>query len=263
MDSDCIKLASLHSKAVDYPKSGRPVPLEDIPKLKFRERPDWNAPETSNPDPSKGYYASTRAIGRLFRDITLPDIPYTRQARRGPKEKTDDELTAAFAQTNLADEDEDLAQALRSRLSEFINIHEVAPEGMVQVHQIFRRYASELQVICTANALSQSGRLSEEEAIIGTILQKTSQPRKRKDAMAKLREQTDILVRGVREELVDDEDIDLEGRLERAWLAWNLSVLQKKSFGGQSFGWVALGAIFELIKESEDVELEQSRGRFY
>jgi RNA-dependent RNA polymerase len=35
-DKDCMTLAQLHSDAVDYPKSSTPVPLDKIPRLKFK-----------------------------------------------------------------------------------------------------------------------------------------------------------------------------------------------------------------------------------
>jgi hypothetical protein len=71
--------------------------------------------------------------------------------------------------------------------------------------------------------------------------------------MAKLRESTDVLVRGIREGLRGDVDVEVEAYLERAWMAWELSVrqTQRKEFGAQSFGWVALGAIFDAIREIE------------
>lgn len=46
--------------------------------------------------------------------------------------------------------------------------------------------------------------------------------------------------------------------MEPVWLAWQFSVLERKSFSVQSFGWVALGAIFEAIKGIEESELESA-----
>lgn len=86
--------------------------------------------------------------------------------------------------------------------------------------------------------------------MIGTIVAKCSQPRRRNDVMAKLREQTNLLVAGIREELLGDEDDQLEDSLMRAWLAWELSSID--AFGAQSFGWIALGGIFETIKDIEE-----------
>jgi RNA-dependent RNA polymerase len=51
--------------------------------------------------------------------------------------------------------------------------------------------------------------------------------------MSKLREQTDVLVRSVREELMGDMTID--EWLHRAWVAWKLAILHGDRFGSQSF----------------------------
>jgi RNA-dependent RNA polymerase len=56
-----------------------------------------------------------------------------------------------------------------------------------------------------------------EEAVVGAIIQKSPQPRRRKDLISKLREQTDLL-RGIRKELAGDDDTPLEFSLERSWL---------------------------------------------
>lgn len=271
-DSDCLKLAMLHSDAVDYPKSGQPVALAKIPKLKFREKPDWNAPETINPD-SANYYQSIRAIGRLFREITLP-AEYTpkrstRRRERGPAQHPQDsiqELISSLEAFGVNDVIDPLNDAIEGRVSQFIELT-VDDVQLKYIGQIFSQYASELQGICAANALSHSWTaiLTEEEAIVGTIIQKSSQPRKRKDMTSKLREQTDFLVRGVREELEGDDDTPEEEILQRAWLAWRLANQGSKTntFGAQSFGWLALGAIFEIIKKIEEAILEESRSRFY
>lgn len=71
---------------MDYAKSGQPVPVDRIPKLKFRVKPDWNAPETVITEVNnKRYYKSTRAIGKLYRDIDLPvveTIHHVQQSQR-------------------------------------------------------------------------------------------------------------------------------------------------------------------------------------
>jgi RNA-dependent RNA polymerase len=63
-DPDCLALSELHSVAVDYQKHGNAVDLKAIPRLKFRARPDWNAPETVTKEASTKYYPSERAIGK-------------------------------------------------------------------------------------------------------------------------------------------------------------------------------------------------------
>ncbi|KAK0465407.1 RNA-directed RNA polymerase 2 [Desarmillaria tabescens] len=270
-DPDCIKLSALHSDAVDYPKSGQPVALDAIPKLKFRAKPDWNAPETVGPS-STNYYQSTRAIGRLFRAIELPAIETTPNRKRRTKGSGARNVDAGHqnlddisdALSNLDFEDDPILAEIEERVSQFIDTTGASQEELEYLVRIFRRYQAELQGICASYTLShRGGMLSEEEVVIGAITQKTSQPRKRKDLTAKLREQTDVLVRGVREELGGDEDVPLEEALQRGWLAWELSLTEQKSFGAQSFGLVALGSIFEAIREIEERVREDMRNRGY
>jgi RNA-dependent RNA polymerase len=103
-DEDCMTLAQLHSDAVDYPKGATPVPLEKIPKLKFKARPDWNRPEIMNDSKSADYYESPRAIGRLFRAIELPALDIVRKVNQTQRKKIDGE-----------EDDEDRADELTGR----------------------------------------------------------------------------------------------------------------------------------------------------
>jgi RNA dependent RNA polymerase len=91
LDPDCMTLATLHSDAVDYPKSGQPVSIKKIPKLKFPEKPDWNAPETIASASSR-FYKSRTALGRLFRAIKLPAVQRrTRRSTNQPFVEDDEE----------------------------------------------------------------------------------------------------------------------------------------------------------------------------
>ncbi|KAF9821946.1 hypothetical protein IEO21_00376 [Rhodonia placenta] len=236
LDPHCLRLAQLHSDAVDYPKSGNPVPLERIPRLKFKAKPDWNAPETltrATPD----FYESTRAIGRLYRRIELPALRTVTRASRFQRRNLEDghELTLAdildgFQEDNV---DEDVI----SRLWE-----------------LFEYYSSRLRTICADHTLSdsRSAMLTEEEAVIGTIVAKCSQPRKRKDLMSQLREQTATLVASVRDEIAGEIDTPSEKSLERAWIAYNIALMEDDYFGARSFAWIALGEIFDAIKDIEE-----------
>ena len=262
----------MHSDAVDYPKSGQPVELAAIPRLHFRTRPDWNAPETVN-DNSPNYYKSQRAIGRLFREIDLPALKTVKrrsriQHRRLMRDDDSDEESLDEHFSNLDLYTDTLYSTVEERVQEFgidtdANISE-------DCRDIFGRYVSELRNICASHSLSYSKftMLTEEEAIIGTIVAKSSQPRHRKDVMAKLRETTEHLVRGIREELDGDDDISHEEQLSLAWAAWKLSVvkLSHERFGAKSFGWIALGQIFEVIgtiEEAAQRSVSAKSGRRY
>uniref|UniRef100_A0A8H7YB62 RNA-dependent RNA polymerase n=1 Tax=Psilocybe cubensis TaxID=181762 RepID=A0A8H7YB62_PSICU len=261
-DADCLKLSQLHSDAVDYPKSGCPVELSQIPKLKIRIKPDWNAPETVNLDASD-YYESTAAIGRLFRAIDLP-VEQLQHGSTGGRRRHKENLTkdgVEEVQNLLRTLDlhtqNHVFRAVEGRVEEFIDTNSAWGEEDIEiVSSLFSRYTTELRGICALNTMSYSrgAQLTEEEAVVGTIVQKSSQPRKRADMMGKLRESTDILVRAIREELAGDDHTNDYEHLQRAWLAWELAVARKTTFGAHSFGWVALGAIFEAIRDIESLQ---------
>lgn len=265
-DVDCLKLGDLHSDAVDFPKSGQPVALERIPKLKLRAKPDWNAPETLISE-SVNFYESSRAIGRLFRSIELPHVQTLRKKaakhQRQHKEIQELPLDEILADLHLdhADEEDFIYIVMDRHVSQFIDAQLVDRMVAEHVSQLFNRYASDLQSICISQSLTygRESMLTEEEVIIGTIAAKCTQPRKRKDLMAKLREQTNLLVTGIREDLLGDEDLPLEEGLMRSWMAWRVSATEHGKFGATSFGWVALGAIFEAIKDIEERDERGSR----
>ena len=103
---------------------------------------------------------------------------------------------------------------------------------------------SELRTIC--NALSHK-RDAHRGGYRRDQCAKSSRQRKRKEMMSTLgadRYPCSWHQRSVSTRFV-----------ERAWLAWQLSVVESNYSGGQRFGWVALGANFEAIKKIEESEL--------
>jgi hypothetical protein len=161
-------------------------------------------------------------------------------------------------------DDDPMVLAIQTCVARFIRTNVRPPDTVEYIAQIFNRYASELQGICIAHTLShgRTALLSEEEAVVGTIIAKSSQPRKRMDLIASLREKSDFLVRSVKEELLGDDDVGWEECLQRAWLSFELAIElangEHKTFGAQSFIWISLGAIFDALKELED-EAKASR----
>ncbi len=219
-------LAQLHSDAVDYPKSGEPVKLEPLLKVFPKSKPDWSAPETNTKQSAK-YYQSRSVVGRLFRGVELPPVDTTaddrrhRRRRRGGSSHVRENQLETDAASSIH---EGFAAEIDLVVVDCIgSVGHVSKEVTTMIEQLYERYVSELRAICTTHALSrsQSQRLTEEEVFMGTIVAKTSQPRKRKNLISKLREQTDILVRGVKEELGGDDGMPLEEVLNCAWLAWD------------------------------------------
>ena len=93
--------------------------------------------------------------------------------------------------------------------------------------------------------------LTEEEAVVGTIVAKTSNPRLRADTMWKLREQMDLQVKSVRNEVISEED-EFKTRLKKAWALWRVTQEEGELMGARSLGLIALGVIFDTIREHEE-----------
>ena len=255
-DPACLTLANLHSDAVDYQKSGRPVDRQKIPKWKRKERPDWAAPETLDLNSKEGkmYYRSDLAIGRLARAVDLPAesdpmkgaTRIDSQQNRGSQEAADWSIFA----------DDDVYSVIAKYVEGFLpDIDQDAEDRFwSEGENLLARYTSDLQGICVTNTLSaaRNASLSEEEAMVGTIVFKTPKPGRRKEMMARLRDSTRILVSGTRGVLEGGDEDDEEGFLVRAWYAWRVALDKGRQFGAQSFGWVALGATFEAIRRIEE-----------
>lgn len=81
LDPDCLKLAAMHSIAVDFPKSGLLPEIREMPRAP-REKPDYRKSEYRNEDCSEDlvkrhprsketYYPSQKALGKMFRSINI------------------------------------------------------------------------------------------------------------------------------------------------------------------------------------------------
>jgi RNA-dependent RNA polymerase len=258
---DCLKLCQVHSDAVDYPKNGTPVSLNRVPKPKSDLKPDWHAPETVDLDSSINFYQSQKAIGRLFRAIDLPEVEvrtHVKAMRQKRQQVREDQpvadLDEVFAALCMNDREGDpFESAVESRVAEFIIVDDPHSEYAKLAIESLDRYSVELQGICACNAIQRqkATTLSEEEAVVGTIVAKCSQKRRRRDAISQLREQTSFLVKGIRDELSGDDDSSQYDWLATAWTAWKVSRHLKDRFGAHSYGWIALGEVFDAMRAIE------------
>ncbi|KAL0067955.1 hypothetical protein AAF712_005124 [Marasmius tenuissimus] len=234
---DCMKMAELHSLAVDYPKSGNPVPIQQIPRRNNTLLPDCYREALRDIKLDAPQHASHE--GRAQR----------RSLRRERHDDEDDldEIAVMLDEVNL--EDDPLYDAVASRVAEFTDDAEAPMDEDSEEHisNLFRGYRSELEAI----------------SVVGTIVANTSQPRKRLDHIGKLREDTETLVRSVRDSLEGDDDVLPGECLQQAFFAWRfaryLCSKPKPQFGARSFWWVTLGAVFEGVKEIEQEMVYQHK----
>jgi RNA-dependent RNA polymerase len=72
--------------------------------------------------------------------------------------------------------------------SDYISMERPQPIEVQQAQILFENYASQLRHVCMALSLSQTrlAMLTEQEVMVGTIIAKSSQPRKRQDLMSKV-----------------------------------------------------------------------------
>ena len=249
-----MTLAQLHSDAVDYPKSSTPVPQEEIPRLKTQMKPDWSQPETMNHTKSADYYESQKAIGRLYRAIELPALDIVqkvgRTQRKKMREKGDDSATHSGRMSVRDDDQVDVAVC--DRVSGFMDA-DVGDDHRIRAFNLFQRYTARLKMICISHTISyrRGAMLTEEEAVASTIVARTSQPRHRSEMISKLRDQTDLQVKDVRNELISEED-GFEIKLAKAWALWRVTQEERESMGARTLGLIALGVIFDTIKEFEE-----------
>ncbi|KAJ3544083.1 hypothetical protein NMY22_g2912 [Coprinellus aureogranulatus] len=237
-DPDCIKLAALCSQAVDYPKQGVPVDLNsfDLPRTLIRCKPDWHAAEVVAPRETD-YYRSERALGYMFRAITLDEIS---------------EEDKKLSPSNFKPLTDPISQRLMPHVRECLGMAARPSGDFVEVEKIFNRYVSELDYICITHTLSNTPgvRLLEAEVLAGTILAKCSQKRLRKERIYRMRTHAESLVKDVQKDLRGKNPTGIDqflAGLKRAWRAWEFSQKFSDKHGANSFGFIALGVIFDCL----------------
>jgi len=213
---------------------------ENLPRPLIRCKPDWHAAEVVSPRHSD-YYESARALGHLFRSITLDD----------PAEMED-----AGPITNPISDP--ITCVLLDKVLPHVGDSAYIQRSPSEIRPIFRRYHDELRYICATHTLSNEPGTSllEAEVVIGTILAKCSQKRWRKDRIYRMRLHASTLVKDVQNNLKENISElktypELLRGLDLSWKAWHFSILNRKDFGANSFGLIALGTIFECLDKLE------------
>ncbi|KAK7038067.1 RNA-dependent RNA polymerase [Favolaschia claudopus] len=244
-DDACQYLAELCSQAVDYSKQGVPVDLDrtGLPPKLLRCNPDWHAAEVVSPRETD-YYPSEKALGELFRAITL-DKPITLIS--------DTESNANISFDPFTDP---IFAAITGEVRKrFPNC--VFPDGTcTQTAVLFRTYADELRYISSTHSLTTEPGvdLLEAEIVVGTILAKCTQKRWRSDCIYRMRYHATTVIRDIQKQLfpretdADKSEENLRASIERILNAWDFSIRHQREFAAKSFGLIALGLVFDCLE---------------
>ncbi len=274
MDPECLKLAQLCSQAVDYPKNGIPVDMlvyrsypsgnivnvdpfrYDSPRWLIPYKPDWKKSEETSPR-STDYYESARALGELFRNVRLLEkdqMPSydTNGNNSRPRPLSDN-----------------ISQALKSYITDVLGQSGFYNKDadVAAMAPLFRGYVEELKYICLTHSLydSPDSRLVEEEVVIGTILANCSQNRHRTDRMYRLRLNASVLVWDIRRRIYERTETPTAGELRygltQAWLAWDFGKRNKGIFGANSFTFIALAVIADILDTMGAVDVKRAGKR--
>ncbi|KAJ3536923.1 hypothetical protein NM688_g6770 [Phlebia brevispora] len=249
MDDKCIRLAALCSQAVDYPKNGVPVDIHEAPNRFIHYKPDWKKAEDNTPRETD-YYESSRALGHLFRGVSLLNAPQPADYEK--------------ASGRLRPLSDSISKALKPFIVDHLGegaLHN-SEEHIKEMEPVFRSYLDELRYMCLTHSLSDSpdSRLSEEEVVIGSILANCSQHRYRQDRMYRMRLHSSVVVNDTRRKLwVRTEASTVGGMrygLGQAWLAWDFGMRNRAVFGANSFALIALGVILDILDFNGDINLK-------
>ncbi|CAE6419177.1 unnamed protein product [Rhizoctonia solani] len=248
-DPDCLKLAELHSRAVDFPKSGTPVVSSEMPRSGRMPRPDWDAGELGFRSTRDEVYPSQRALGQLYRAIRLSEEKFSHQGTHPTTRFGTDLDPMIHAHPLPRDKFDPIAHYLRNSLARYIHVDNVPRNYFIESVELLEEYVGELTRICNTYALTSRSIISEEEVVAGTILELTSQRRRRRDMISEMRTASSALVANVRDILrgMETGESEPEDWMLRSWAAYQVSMLSDE-FGRKSFGLLALGNAFEAME---------------
>ncbi|OCT51734.1 RNA-directed RNA polymerase [Cladophialophora carrionii] len=259
LDPDCIKLAGLHSTAVDYSKSGIAVDLTKLPRSNHF-RPDFMAPgphvviekakplnfaappESRDDDddddedrPAYRYYESDKVLGKLFRAIDEYKILSTVQS------------AARAERLHFAQQPQSVLKAVWGNVyqrCQFVKWREHVPRAV----GIRDEYESIVHDFAVDYGTSYSQPLSEYEIFIGNIMGRAgAQSKTQRENSQSLRESFRDALRYIVGRILKDEGVESEHALERsvACLAVGLETSNSATVKGPlkevlvSFGYVA------------------------
>ncbi|CAE6500268.1 unnamed protein product [Rhizoctonia solani] len=247
-DENCIVNAELHSKAVDFVKTGYYVANHEIRKAKYDkhhdpmtglgQKPDWQAGHGRDAGDGR-YYECESVLGKLFRAV---DLPVGNPARQSDiKEQVPIAIRNCVA-SHVAKYKDEIQATFGS------------PDTVTFVQSLLSRYTAELNHICVAHTISSESaeRVTEIEVMLGTNLEVNSKP----NLIERMKSLTRNLANSIRYQLKAKEDESNYVWLGRAWKAYLLtSSLGDKTFGAFSFSWLALDSVLDALRTIDEAFL--------
>ncbi|CAE6429782.1 unnamed protein product, partial [Rhizoctonia solani] len=247
-DENCMVNAELHSKAVDFVKTGYYVANHEIRKARYDRhideetgmglKPDWQAGHGRDPADGR-YYECPSVLGQLFRAVDLPGGNPARES------DIDDQVPTAIR---------NCVASHVARYKDEIQATVSSPETVTFIQSLLSRYTAELNHICVAHTISSESaeRVSEVEVMLGTNLEVNSKP----DLIERMKSLTRNLANTIRYQLKGKEDESNHVWLGRAWRAYLLtSSLGDKTFGAFSFSWLALDSVLDALQTIDETFL--------
>ncbi|KAL8279159.1 hypothetical protein RQP46_008415 [Phenoliferia psychrophenolica] len=236
LSPECLELAEWHSDAVDYVKSGTPVPKDAIPFVS--KRPDFMC-STGKASDEESYYESKKVLGVLFRSI-------------GDAKLTSTTSRAALHNTPSLDPGGALTVAIELGLRPFLESTTPTAKLLEEMKKLMSLFIGELRVICRLH-----GSITEEEAFVGIHAgDGARETRSQRDAAMRMRERTGALFDALRREVGGGEEKGMVWRAKRAWAAWTLAKetggSKRTPFGVCSFAWLSMGILLESLEALED-----------
>lgn len=269
---ECLQLAEHASHAVDFPKTGTPVNLGDLPRLKKQPKPDFLALEGRDLM-SDQFYHSPKLLGLLYRRVPVnPWTPREWDRKYSPSQGA--KIEEALRGVGL------FALGLPPLQAPPTELYE-------EMRYLLDEYCDQLSIIGKSHTLSKNKDflVAEAEIVSGTLMATWSDQHRRREAVAAMNLQTYELVRAVRAELrardterefddeenLDDSEYEYEDEddfykeirviakhFRRACAAWFVAEEALRecpgSYGPQSFGFIALGRMLELIKAARGLQ---------
>ena len=161
LEPDCLKLAAMHSIAVDFSKSGILPEIRQMPRAP-RQKPDYRKPEFRNEDRSEAaakrhprskdvFYPSEKALGKMFRGIDV------------------------YKQTREWDEQSrQIEEGWEEQVWEVLSQKKRAAKwnrGLKEQRKLVDEYYSRLLVVAQEHCPEEKGqRLDEEEVFMGHVI---------------------------------------------------------------------------------------------